>query len=481
MHKTHIYSAGALWYNRQVNDEMVEGDCMRTQDMTQGHPLKLILAFSLPLMLGNAFQQMYTMVDTIVVGQGIGVAALAALGASDWLHWLVLSLIQGMAQGFSIKMAQDFGARDEAELRRTVGGSVLLAAIVAVATAVVSLACMRPVLLLMNTPEDILGTAIAYISVIFAGMPIVMAYNLAAAILRAVGDSRSPLYAMVIASLLNVALDLLFVLVFHWGVRGAALATVLAQLVAATYCLFAIRRLPMLHLSRDDVRQGWKLGGLLMRLGSPMAFQNVLISIGGMIVQSVVNGFGVLFIAGFTATNKLYGLLEIAATSFGYAMVTYAGQNLGAKRYERIRRGVKSGLALGLVVAVIIGAAMLLGGRAILSLFISGTPEEVEATLAVAYRYLSIMSCFLPVLYVLHVLRSNIQGLGDTVLPMVSGMAEFAMRVLSALALPLLVGSDGIFYAEIAAWIGADVVLILSTVKHMRQIHQWEQQELSAK
>lgn len=453
---------------------------MRTQDMTQGHPLKLIVAFSLPLMLGNAFQQVYTMVDTMVVGQGIGVTALAAVGASDWLNWLVLSLVQGMAQGFSIKMAQDFGARDEAELRRTVGASILLAAVVAILTTAVSLICMKPVLRLMQTPEDILGTAMAYIGVIFAGMPIVMAYNLAASILRAVGDSRSPLYAMVIASLLNVALDLLFVLVFRWGVSGAAAATVLAQLVAALYCFLAIRRLPMMRLSRSDMRPNWKRNAHLLRLGTPMAFQNVLISIGGMIVQSVVNGYGVLFIAGFTATNKLYGLLEIAATSFGYAMVTYAGQNLGAKQYPRIRDGLKYALLLGVIVAAGIAAVMLLRGRSLLGLFISGTPEEVRATLDVAFHYLAIMSWSLPVLYVLHVLRSNLQGLGDTFLPMMSGMAEFAMRVMAALALPLLVGPDGIFFAEIAAWIGADVVLILSTVRHMRRIRTLERQGKAA-
>lgn len=454
---------------------------MHIHDMTQGHPLKLIIVFSLPLMLGNAFQQLYTMVDTIVVGQGIGVTALAAVGASDWLNWMVLSVVQGMAQGFSIKMAQDFGARQEEELRRTVGSSIVLAVFVAIVTMLVGLACMRPVLVLINTPEDILGTALEYISMIFAGIPVVMAYNLTASILRAVGDSRSPLYAMVIASLVNVLLDLLFVMVFHWGVRGAAVATVLAQLISAVYCLFAIRRLPMLRLSREDMRPNGHLSARLMRLGTPMAFQNVLISIGGIIVQSVVNGFGVLFIAGFTATNKLYGLLEIAATSFGYAMVTYSGQNLGAKRYQRIRDGLKYALVLGVVVAVVIAAIMLLCGRGILSMFISGTPEEVGATLDVAYRYLAIMSCLLPVLYVLYVLRSNIQGLGDTFLPMLSGMAEFAMRVLTALVLPVLVGSAGIFFAEASAWIGADVVLILSTVKHMRKIRRMEQQELSAK
>ena len=199
---------------------------------------------------------------------------------------------------------------------------------------------------------------------------------------------------------------------------------------------------------------------------------------GGMIVQFVVNGFGVIFIAGFTATNKLYGLLEIAATSYGYAMVTYVGQNLGAGKIRRIRRGVRSAVVIGTVTAVIIAAVMLLGGKYILSLFISGTPEEYEMTMSIAYYYLAIMSIFLPILYLLHVVRSSIQGMGNTVLPMLSGIAEFIMRTLSALLLPLLVGQNGIFFAEILAWIGADVILVTSYFVKIRGYRSMEQQEV---
>ena len=197
-------------------------------------------------------------------------------------------------------------------------------------------------------------------------------------------------------------------------------------------------------------------------LGTPMAFQNAVISVGGMIVQSVVNSFGVLFIAGFTATNKLYGVLEIAATSYGYSMVTYTGQNLGAGKIDRIRKGTRTAVFIAIATSAVIAAVMLAGGRAILGCFISGTPEEFEQTMQIAYYYLAVMSIFLPVLYILHVTRSAIQGMGNTVLPMMSGIAEFVMRAASAVLLPMLVGETGIFYAEIMAWLGADLILIFS-------------------
>lgn len=447
---------------------------MRTHDMTTGHPLKLLVAFALPLMLSNIFQQLYTMVDTIIVGKGVGVTALAALGASDWLNWMVLGSVLGMAQGFSIQMAQDFGAKDNAALRKTIAHSIVLSGIISVAVMILSLALMVPVLHWINTPEDIMGLAINYIAIIFAGIPVVMGYNLLASILRAVGDSRSPLYAMIVASILNISLDLLFVIQFGWGVGGAALATVLAQVVAGLFCLRIVLKLPMMQLSRSDFAMDWKFGRFLTKLGTPIALQTLLISIGGMIVQSVVNGFGVHFIAGFTATNKMYGLLELAATAFGSAIITYAGQNYGAKAWHRIREGLRYEMILGIAISVVIAAVMLVFGRPLVGLFVSAEAELAQQTIDVAYRYLCVMAIFLPVLYVLYVLRSNIQGLGDTVLPMVSGFAEFAMRVVAALALPLLVGQSGIFYAEILAWIGADVVLAWAMLKHLKKLRKLE-------
>ena len=442
----------------------------RTHSMTEGRPLGLIVAFSLPLMLGNVFQQLYTVVDTMVVGQALGVGALAALGAADWLNWMVLGTIQGFTQGFSIKMSHEFGAGIYDRLRKTVANSILLAILSSVVLLLISQAAARPVLELLQTPDAIIGDSLTYLRIMFAGIPVVMAYNILAAILRALGDGKTPLYAMVVAALINVALDLIFVLVFHWGIAGAAGATVIAQVCSGIFCLVSILKLPVLAFSREDFRMEGRLCLYLMKLGLPMAFQNAIISVGGMIVQFVVNGFGVLFIAGFTATNKLYGILEVAATSYGYAMVTYTGQNLGAKKIERISKGMHAAILVAVVTSAVIAAAMLLFGKAILGLFVSGSPEEVAETLNIAYRYLAIMSVFLPVLYVLHVTRSCLQGMGNTLLPMLSGIAEFIMRTGTAMLLPLFFGAEGIFYAEILAWLGADVILVASYIVQMRKL-----------
>ncbi len=434
----------------------------QTRPMTEGRPVSLIFTFALPLMIGNVFQQFYTVVDTMVVGKALGVHALAALGAADWMNWMMLGIIQGLTQGFGILMAQHFGAGRAAELRKTVGNSVILAFLSSLVLLIFGQIIARPVLLLLQTPEDILGNSLLYLRIMYLGIPIVMAYNLAAGILRSLGDGRTPLYAMIVAAAVNIVLDLFFVLRLGLGIGGAAAATLIAQMVSCIFCFFHIRRIDLLTMTRQDFRLQKGLPAHLLLLGTPMAFQNAIISVGGMIVQSVVNGFGVIFIAGFTATNKLYGVLEVAATSYGYAMVTYTGQNLGAGRMERIRKGMRAALLIALVTSVMIAACMLLGGKMILGCFISGTPEEFEQTMQIAYLYLAVMSLCLPILYILHVTRSVIQGMGNTVLPMASGIAEFFMRALTAVFLPLLIGETGIFYAEIMAWTGAVVILVIS-------------------
>ncbi len=434
----------------------------RIQSMTGGTPGKLIFTFALPLMLGNVFQQLYTVVDTMVVGKYLGVDALAALGASDWLNWMMLGIVQGLTQGFAILMARAFGAGDRGRLRDVVGSSALLSAVFSLLLVGLGQLAARPVLLLLQTPGDILPNTLLYLRIMFMGVPIVTAYNLLACILRSLGDGRTPLEAMVVASATNIGLDLLFVMVFQWGIAGAAAATLIAQLVSGLFCLYHVSKLELLRLERSNFRLEAGETLRLLGLGFPMAFQNCVISIGGMIVQFVVNGSGVLFIAGFTASNKLYGVLEIAATSYGYAMITYVGQNLGARKYQRVRQGMRAALAIALATSVVIAAVMLALGRGILSWFISGTPQEVEQTMSIAYFYLSVMSWALPILYILHVVRSAIQGMGNTALPMVSGVVEFVMRTATALCLPLAVGEIGIFFAEPAAWIGADVVLVTS-------------------
>lgn len=434
----------------------------RIKNMTDGKPSALIFTFALPLMIGNVFQQLYTVVDTMVVGKALGVSALAALGSADWMNWLMLGVIQGITQGFGILMAQHFGANKYEDLRTTVGCSVSLSLLSSVVLLCAGQLIARPVLELLQTPPQIIDNALLYLRIMYLGIPIVMTYNLMATILRSLGDGRTPLYAMIVAAIANIMLDLLFVLVLGLGISGAAVATLIAQLISSLFCLYHIRKIDILTLKAQDFSLQGNLPAKLLMLGFPMAFQNAIISIGGMIVQFVVNGFGVIFIAGFTATNKLYGVLEVAATSYGYAMVTYSGQNLGAGRVDRIRKGTRASVWISLITSALIAAVMLFGGKAILSCFISGTPEEFEQTLQIAYYYLAVMSICLPILYILHVTRSTIQGMGNTVLPMVSGIAEFVMRALTAILLPILIGSTGIFYAEIMAWTGADIILICS-------------------
>lgn len=434
----------------------------RLKDMTTGKPVSLIISFALPLMIGNVFQQLYTVVDTAVVGKALGVDALAALGAVDWLNWMMLGLIQGLTQGFGIRMAQQFGARQEGALRDTVGASMVIGGVGSVLLVIASQLLAEPILRVLQTPDAIIGDSLLYLRIVFMGLPVVMVYNLEASILRSLGDGQTPLRAMIVASVVNISLDLLFVLVFHWGIAGAALATVIAQGISGVFCFLQIRKIRMLELNRTHFTRTGSRCVQLIRLGLPMAAQNVIIAVGGMILQLVVNGFGVIFIAGYTATNKLFGILEMAATSYGYAMVTYAGQNLGAGRTDRIRAGQRAAVWVSLLTSALIGAVMITAGRVILGMFISGTPEEVASTMEVAYLYLFVMSVCLPVLYVLHVTRSCVQGMGNTVLPMVSGIAEFVMRTGAAMVLPAFFGGAGVFYAEVLAWFGADLILIPS-------------------
>lgn len=442
----------------------------RIRNMTTGSPTRLIFSFALPLMLGNVFQQLYTVMDTAVVGQFVGVQALAALGAADWMNWLVLSVMQGLAQGFSILMAQHFGAHDYRQLSRVIGSSATLCIFAAILMLGISQLLALPMLRLLNTPDTIIQDSLLYLRIIFSGIPIITAYNLLASILRALGDSKTPLYAVAVSTVINIVLDLLFVVGFHWGIAGAAAATLIAQLISSIYCWMNIRRIALLELHRDDFRLSRKLCGSLLYLGLPVALQNAIISAGGMVVQSVINRFGMLFIAGFTATNKLYGLLEIAATSYGYAITSFVGQNLGAKLIKRIKTGMRSAAVIALLTSALIAAIMLLFGRIILSLFISGSADTVQASMDIAYRYLSIMSICLPILYMLHIYRSALMGLGNTVIPMASGFAEMIMRIGIALLLPLAIGQEGIYYAEVGAWTGAALLLIFSYFWQMKHI-----------
>ena len=312
----------------------------QVRDMTKGSPAKLILLFAVPLMLGNIFQQLYTMVDTIVVGQVAGVQALAALGAVEWIMWMVLGVSTGVTQGFSILISQHYGARKWKQLKKTVAHSYVLTTITAVLLFLTSQIFAHWILSFLNTPDNIIEMSLLYLRIVFCGIPVVAAYNVFAGVLRSLGNSRTPLVAMVIAAGINIILDLIFVAGFHMGVAGAALATVIAQCFSALYCFIIVRKIEIVHITKDDFRAVPGLNRELLSLGTPILFQDVIISLGGLAVQFVVNGYGFLFVAGFTATNKLYGILEMAAISYGYAIITYVGQNLGAGQISRIKKGV---------------------------------------------------------------------------------------------------------------------------------------------
>ncbi len=434
----------------------------RIQNMTTGAPVSLIVSFAIPLMVGNVFQQLYTVVDSMVVGRCLGVDALAALGATTWPNWVVLGFIQGLTQGFAILMSQAFGAGNEKQLRKVTGNSIVLSGICSVILLASGLLMARTLLVLLKTPDGIISYGMLYLRISLLGVPVITGYNLLAAILRSLGDGKTPLIAMAVASLVNVGLDLLFVMVFEWGIAGAAVATVAAQFCSCVFCLGYMRKIPLLSLSGEDFRIDKKLVRRMFVLSTPMALQNLLIAGGGMIVQTVVNRFGLIFIAGFTAGSKLHGVLEIATSSYGFAMTTYVGQNLGARNTGRIREGVRAALKVAVCTSLVISTVMLLIGKPVLGAFVSGTASEVTETIAVAYEYLAIMCVCLPILYVLYVIRSSIQGMGNTFWPMVSGIGELIMRTGAALLLPSMIGGTGVFLAEVLAWAGADVVLILS-------------------
>ena len=439
-----------------------------TRDMTQGSPTRLILGFCLPIVAGNLFQQFYSLVDTLVIGRVEGVTALAAVSSAGWLDWLVLSIAMGMAQGFGIQIAQSFGAKDEPELRRAAGQGLLLSVAVVLLIGALSQWLLRPTLVLMRSPDNTIDLTCLYLRIIFGGLPLVMAYNLFSGYLRAIGDSRTPLIAMTTAAICNILLDILFVATFRWSVVGVASATVLSQGISCVICLIALLRLPLMRLRPDDLHPDRPMMRRLISLGLPLAFQNLIISVGGLVLQGVVNSFGFLFMAGFNAAMRLTGLIELAGTSIGSAVGTFAGQNLGAGRVDRVRLGLRKSAQIAFGMALAVSACMLLFGRNILSLFVQDNPEIVAQVLTIGYRYLSVMSLGLPMLYMLFVYRSTLQGLGDTVAPMLSGIIELVMRMGTVLLLPLLIGEWGVYIAEIMAWFGASVMLIISCYRRLR-------------
>lgn len=431
----------------------------KTMDMTAGRPAALLLRFSMPLIFGNLFQQLYTFVDTVIVGQKLGVPALAALGATEWLSFMMFGFIQGLTQGFSIGISQSFGEGKKHLIQQGIFQAFCASAGAAVIVTVIGQGILVPVLKLLRTPEEIFGMAHLYLEILYFGIPISFAYNMLAAILRALGNSRAPLIAVLTASFVNIFLDIVFVMGLGMGIQGAVYGTLLSQICAVLCCIAALGRIEQAKVKPGNRKINGRMLVEQVKLGVPMGLQNIITAVGGLAVQTVVNGFGMLFLAGYTAANRLYGLLEMAASSYGYAISTYTAQNIGAGKKERVRSGILASLLIGAVTAYLMSFTMVVWGRPILGLFIADSQTETEAALRIGYRFLCVLAGFFPLLYALYILRSCIQGMGNSTMPMLSSLIQAAMRILCAAVLTKYIGNTGVFWGEVMAWLGADAFL----------------------
>lgn len=433
----------------------------RTVRMTEGSPSGHILRFAVPLILTNMGQQLYMIVDSAIVGRGVGVRALAAVGATDWSYWLILWTVGGLTQGFSTFVSRAFGEKNYREMNRVIAASALLCALIGSILTILGLAAAEPLLKLLHTPEDILSGATAYLMTMVSGTLVVMGYNMSAATLRAWGDGKTPLTAMIISALLNIGLDCLFVFSFDWGIVGAAAASVVSQAVSFLYCIIAISRIDCITLDRQVWHpEGKQLKSMLL-FGLPLAFQYVIITLGGIILQSAINQQGSLFIAGYTATNKLYSLLQCFAMSFGVSTCTFIAQNYGAGRFDRVKAGVAAAVKIVTVTAVVITGLTLLTRWQILRVFLNVKEPGGQEALAIAVRYLTIMSLFFFIQHILHVFRNVMQAIGISVWSLCSGFAELAARIFMSKAAIHFLGSDALFIAEPASWLGAMLCVFL--------------------
>ena len=440
-----------------------------TKDLTSGSPLKVILLFTIPLVLGNLFQQFYALADTIIVGRFCGVSALASVGATSSVNYLILGFVIGVCNGFAIPIAQLFGARDFSDLRRHVANAAWLCIGSSIVLTIATVALTRPLMELMQTPDDIIDGAATYIGWIFAGIPFIFLYNMVAAIMRALGDSKTPLYFLVLTSALNIGLDLLFVIPLHMGVLGAALATDVSQMLSGVVSfIYLCRKFEVLHMTKAERAFDKRACGRLLGVGVPMGLQCSITAIGSVIMQWAVNVLGSTAVAAVTAAGKTQNLLTVPLESIGTAMATYAGQNLGASRMDRVRKGVNSALLIATVYGI--GSAVILhfADVAVMGLFLD-TAKEVEIV-AMGRQYLFWNSVFFVPLGALIVWRYSIQGLGYSTLAMLAGVAEMIARTAVAVVLVPLLGYFGAELANPAAWIAACLFLFpayLWTCRHL--------------
>ena len=436
------------------------------RDMTAGIPGKIILNFTIPIFIGNMFQQIYNMADTIIVGKFVGNAALAAVGSCGTLMFLILGFLMGLTAGFTVVTAQHYGAGNMKAMRQSVASAAILSAAVSLLMTVGSMAMMRHILHWMNTPADMYDQAYSYIMVICGGIAAQVLYNLLASVLRALGDSKRPLYFLILAALLNIALDLVFIIVFHMGAAGAAYATVVSQGVSGIGCLFYIaKKVPLLKLHREDFRIEVYMAKMQLAIGLPMALQYSITAIGTMMVQSALNMLGSMSVAAFTAANKIEQIGTQAYVALGTTMATYCAQNMGAGQIKRIRKGFRAATIIGSIYSVLLAIPMVTVGKYLVYFFVSG---DVSAIMGQADIYLKCVGIFFIPLTIVNVYRNGIQGMGYGLLPMMAGVAELVGRGVVAMLAAWKHSYVGACLASPFAWVLAGGLLLVMYFKIMK-------------
>ena len=429
------------------------------RDMTKGSPTRIILGFTLPLFLGNVFQQFYNMADTIIVGQFVGTGALAAVGSTGTIMFLITGFATGLGTGFTILTAQRFGAGDMKGMRRSVFTAAVLTVIVSVLVTAVSVIFMHPLLDLMQTPADIYDDAYAYIIVIMWGLAAQMLYNLLSALLRAIGNSKMPLYFLILAAVLNVVLDLVFIINFQMGTAGAAYATVISQGISGLLCLlYIVKAVPIFRLSRRDMVMDGKMMAEQLKVGLPMALQFSITAIGSIMVQTSLNMLGSTLVAAYTAAGKIEQILTQAYVALGTAMANYSAQNVGAGDIPRIRQGFRAATIWGSVYSVAAGVLIMTVGKYLTYLFVS---EDAAMLLDSVDLYLKCIGFFFIPLNIVNAYRNGLQGLGYGLLPMTAGVAELAGRGVIAVISARYSSYFGICMAGPAAWVLAGGLLVV--------------------
>ena len=437
------------------------------KSMTSGSPAKLIFLFTIPLLIGNLFQQLYNMADTFIVGRILGVNALAAVGCTGSLMFLIIGFTQGLSAGFSIITAQRFGAQDDEGVRRSFAASLILGGIISVVVTVFSVIGAHSLLTILQTPPEILTDATRYLVIVFAGIPATMLFNIVSNALRALGDSKTPLIFLTVGCIFNVLLDIILIMFTPLGVAGAGIATVTAQLFAGLACVWYIfKRFPALRLKGSDWHISQKDISDHLGMGLPIGFQSSIIAIGTLMVQFALNGLGSVSVAAFTAANKLEGLGSLPLISFGLATSTFVAQNYGANQVHRIKIGVLQASGMALAWSFFMGAIFIFFGRPLSALFIGDQPEAIE----LSYIYLIVTGLSLWILGLLFVFRYTLQGLGQSFIPTFAGVMELVMRGVGSVVLVSAFGFTGACLCNTASWVGSAVPLVIAFFITMRRL-----------